>query len=44
MYADHTRQTQDELSVKKGDEAGLIDKDNFDVYWKVQTLARFQVK
>lgn len=35
VYADHKGRNEDELTVKKGDEAGLIDKDNCGVYWKV---------
>ena len=36
VYRDHKHQNSDELDVTKGDEAGLVDKDNFDVYWKVK--------
>ena len=35
VYADHKRESQDELSVKKGEIVGLVEDDSFDVYWKV---------
>ena len=36
VYADHKRESQDELSVKKGEIVGLVEDDSFDVYWKVR--------
>ena len=36
VYADHKRENQDELSVKKGEIVGLVEDDSFDVYWKVR--------
>ena len=35
VYSDHTKENEGELSVKKGDVAGLVEKDSYDVYWTV---------
>ncbi len=35
MYADYTKETEEQLTVKKGDVVGLVEEDSFDVFWKV---------
>ena len=38
VHTDYQRQDQDQLTVKRGDFVGLVDKDAFDFYWKVWLL------
>ncbi len=37
MYVDYTKETEEQLTVKKGDTVGLVEED-FDVFWKVRHL------
>ncbi len=41
MYADYTKETEEQLTVKKGDVVGLVEEDSFDVFWKVSLLLFF---
>ncbi len=37
MYADYTKETEEQLTVKKGDTVGLMEEDDFEVFWKVSS-------
>ncbi len=36
VHADYTKETEEQLTVKKGDIVGLVEEDDFDVFWKVR--------
>ena len=38
VYADYNRTSQEELTVRRGDVVGLVDKDSFDAFWKVSAV------
>lgn len=38
MYANYTKETKDQLTVTKGDIVGLVEEDDFGIFWKVSLV------
>ena len=40
VYGDHKAISSDQLTVRKGDIVGLVDKSSSDAFWKVRVLCK----